>query len=302
MEESAQETLSYIVSTPLNEMLPELLNKALNFGLKVLAALIIYAIGAWLIKWIKKIMSGMFERKHTEKAVASFVSSLVSISLTVILILVVVSALGINTTSIAALLAAGGMAIGMALSGTVQNFAGGIMIMIFKPFKAGDFIVAQGYSGTVTNVSIVNTTLTTTDNRCVILPNGTLSSGSIDNYSQNPLRRIEWSVGVTYGTDAEDVKKALQSIINDDKRIRWVANGAPADPFYALNSLKDSSVEFIVRAWVQQSDYWDVYFQTNEKIYTELPKKGIVFPFPQMDVHIDSKQMNVNFANKQLNS
>lgn len=292
MEESAGEAIKHLASTPLNELLPELGEKALNFGLKVLAAIVIYAVGAWIIKAIKNFLKGMFERKKTDGAVASFISSLVSISLTVILILVTVGALGVNTTSIAALLAAGGMAIGMALSGTVQNFAGGIMLMIFKPFKAGDFIVAQGYSGTVTHVSIVSTTLTTVDNRCVVIPNGSLSSGTIDNYSEFPLRRVEWLVDVEYGSDADVVKKALEEIIDADKRVLYVKRGgAPADPFYALNSLKDSSVQFIVRAWTAQTDYWGLYFDINEKIYTELPKKGIRFPFPQMDVHLDQKQL-----------
>ncbi len=293
MEESAEKAYNFLTTTPMDELIPALGEKLLSFGLKVLAALVIYAIGAWIIKWIKKLLTRMFERKSTDKAVASFISSLVSISLTVILILVTVGALGVNTTSIAALLAAGGMAIGMALSGTVQNFAGGIMLMIFKPFKAGDFITAQGYSGTVTEVSIVSTKLITIDNRVVVIPNGALSGGTIDNYSQNPLRRVEWLVNVKYGTDAEEVKNALKAIIEADKRVLHV-NKAPADPFFALSSMKDSCVQFLMRAWVKQEDYWDVYFSVNEKIYKELPEKGIQFPFPQLDVHLDRTEEQLN--------
>ena len=223
----------------------------------------------------------------TEKAISSFVESLTSISLTIILIIITVGALGVNTTSLAALLAAGGMAIGMALSGTVQNFAGGIMILVFKPFKAGDFIETEnGYSGTVSDVNIFSTKLTTTDNRLIIIPNGSLSNGTINNYSQNKMRRVEWLVGVEYGTAAKDVKAELQEIVDSEKRVLFISTGAPADPLIAVNALKDSAVEYVVRVWVRSEDYWDVYYTLNEKIYTLLPQNGIGFPFPQMDVHI----------------
>ena len=229
----------------------------------------------------------IFERRNTEKAIASFVESLTSISLMVILVIITVGTLGINTTSLAALLAAGGMAIGMALSGTVQNFAGGIMLLVFKPFKAGDFIETQdGFSGTVTDVNIVSTKLTTTDNRIIVIPNGSLSNGTINNYSMNTMRRVEWLVGVEYGTSAEEVKNVLKSIVDGEKRVLYLNTGAPADPLIAINALKDSAVEYVVRVWVKKEDYWDVFYRLNEEIYTVLPSKGINFPFPQMDVHI----------------
>lgn len=271
---------------PLDQILTDLLNDALGFGLKVLAALVIYFIGAWLIKRIKKFLTNLFIRRGTDKAIASFVQSFVSISLTILLIIITVGTLGINTTSLAALLAAGGMAIGMALSGTVQNFAGGIMLLVFKPFKAGDFIEAQGFTGTVSEVNIVSTKLTTTDNRIIIIPNGALSNGTINNFSQNRVRRVEWLVDVEYGSSSEDVKKVLKSIIETDGRALSVAEGAPADPMIELNSLRDSSVQFVMRVWVKSEDYWDVTFAVNDRIYNELPKNGILFPFPQLDVHI----------------
>lgn len=287
IEKSARETIEHIVTTPLNELLPELIKEAINFGIKVLIALLIYLVGAWLIKKIRKMLGRIFERRNTDKAIASFVESLTSITLMVILVIITVGTLGVNTTSLAALLAAGGMAIGMALSGTVQNFAGGIMLLVFKPFKAGDFIETQdGFSGTVTDVNIVSTKLTTTDNRIIIIPNGSLSNGTIKNYSMNTMRRVEWLVGVEYGTSAKDVKKALQSIVNGEKRVLYIATGAPADPLIEVNALKDSAVEYVVRVWVKKEDYWDVYYKLNEEIYTELPLKGINFPFPQMDVHV----------------
>lgn len=287
IEQTAKETIEYIATTPLDQLLPELLKEAINFGIKVLVALLVYFIGAWLIKKIRQMLHRIFEKRKTEKAISSFVESLTSISLMIILVIITVGTLGINTTSLAALLAAGGMAIGMALSGTVQNFAGGIMLLVFKPFKAGDFIETQdGYSGTVTDVNIVSTKLTTTDNRIIVIPNGSLSNGTINNYSMNTMRRVEWLVGVEYGTDAEEVKNVLKGIVDGEKRILYTGTGAPADPLIAVNALKDSAVEYVVRVWVKKEDYWDVYYRLNEEIYTVLPSKGINFPFPQMDVHI----------------
>lgn len=287
IEQTAKETIEYIATTPLDQLLPELLKEAINFGIKVLVALLVYFIGAWLIKKIRQMLHRIFEKRKTEKAIASFVESLTSISLMIILVIITVGTLGINTTSLAALLAAGGMAIGMALSGTVQNFAGGIMLLVFKPFKAGDFIETQdGYSGTVTDVNIVSTKLTTTDNRIIVIPNGSLSNGTINNYSMNTMRRVEWLVGVEYGTGAEEVKNVLKGIVDGEKRILYTGTGAPADPLIAVNALKDSAVEYVVRVWVKKEDYWDVYYRLNEEIYTVLPSKGINFPFPQMDVHI----------------
>ena len=262
--------------------------QAVQFGLKVLAALVIYIIGAWIIKRVKRSMQRMFARKQTDKAMASFISSLVSIVLTVILVIITVSTLGVNTSSLAALLAAGGMAIGLALSGTLQNFAGGLMIMAFKPFKAGDYIEALGYAGTVTEVTIVGTHLTTLDNRKVILPNGALSGGNIVNYSSFPLRRIDVTVSVEYGTPAEACKQRLTEIVREDPRFLDSSTPGAADPVIAVQKLDSSSVNFLIRAWVNTADYWGALFDLNERVYTELPQAGIHFPFPQMDVHIRS--------------
>lgn len=287
IESAARETIEHIATTPIDELLPELMKEVINFGIKVLIALLIYFIGAWLIKKIRKMLHRLFEKRNTEKAIASFVESLTSIALMVILVIITVGTLGINTTSLAALLAAGGMAIGMALSGTVQNFAGGLMILVFKPFKAGDFIETEnGYSGTVTDVNIFSTKLTTTDNRMIIIPNGALSNGTVNNYSMNTMRRIEWLVGVEYGTSAEDVKAALKAIVDAEKRILYKETGAPENPLIAVNALKDSAVEYVVRVWVKKEDYWPVFYMLNENIYTILPQKGINFPFPQMDIHL----------------
>ena len=194
--------------------------------------------------------------------------------------------MGINTTSLAALLAAGGMAIGMALSGTVSNFAGGIMILAFKPFKVGDFINAQGYSGTVQSVTIVNTKILTTDNRLIIIPNGALSNGNIDNYNAMPLRRVDIEVQVEYETDADLCIKLLHSIITKDKRVLDSKTPGAQDPFIALLSMNDSNISFITRSWVNAPDYWPVKFDLNKKIYETLPQNGIHFAYPQLNVTI----------------
>lgn len=265
-----------------------ILEGLLRFGIKVLAAIAIYIIGAWLIKRIKRNLNRVFERKQTDAALASFISSIASITLTVLLIIITISTLGINTTSFAALLAAGGVAIGASLSGTVQNFAGGIMILAFKPFKAGDFIEAQGYIGTVTSVNIVSTSLVMPDNRTVIIPNGALFNGNINNYSKNPVRRVEWEIGVEYGTDAESCMKAILAIITSDERVLDAKTAGAEDPFAKISSLADSSVVFKVRVWCETDNYWDVYFEILTRLYDELPKAGFSFAYPHLDVNIKS--------------
>ncbi len=264
------------------ETLDYIIHGLISFGLKLLAALAIYIIGAWIIRKCKRLVMRIFERRKTEKSLASFVINLISITLTVILIVIAISTLGINTTSIAALLASGGVAIGLALSGTLQNFAGGIMILTFKPFKSGDYIEAQGYSGTVDSIDIFNTKLTTPDNKMIMIPNGTLSNGTINNYSKQQFRRVDWILGVEYGTDFEKAKGIIENIISAEKDTRILSK--PSAPFIGIESLSASSVDIIVKAWVKTSDYWDVFYDYNARFYTELPQNGINFPFPQMDV------------------
>ena len=246
--------VEHIATTPTNELLGELLEKAISFGLKVAAALIIYIVGIWLIRRIKKVLSRVFERKETDAAIASFVQSITSIVLTLILVITSIGVLGVNTTSFAALLAGGGMAIGMALNGTVQNFAGGIMLLIFKPFKAGDYIEAQGFSGTVSEVNIVSTKLRTVDNRVIIIPNGILSNGTIDNYSQQEMRRVDWTVDVEYGASSEEATRLLMSFLTEDERVLNVEKGAPADPFVTLNDFVVEPGTFTAYVGASSSD------------------------------------------------
>ena len=280
-------SINTVSTTPADQLISSLADKAMQFGLKLVAALLIYIVGAWLIKMCRKSLSSVFQRKKTDPAIVSFTTSLITALLWVILIIIAVGTLGVETTSLAALLAAGGMAIGMALSGTVQNFAGGVMILIFKPFKIGDYIEAQGFAGVVSEINITCTKLTTLDNRVIILPNGALQSGSVNNYSRNEYRRVDFVFGVEYGSDSELVKKLILDIAQADSRVLTVEQGAPDNPFVALSSLSPSSVDFTVRLWCKASDYWGVFFDTNEAVYKALPENGIKFPFPQMSVHMN---------------
>ena len=270
-----------------NQFVSTLWHKGLDFGLKLLAAIAIYCIGAWLIKKVGRILRKIFERRGTDKMIVTFVTSLVSIALTVLLVIITVGTLGVDTTSLAALLAAGGMAIGMALSGTVQNFAGGIMLLVFKPFKAGDYIKALGYEGFVVEVNMVSTKIRTHANSIIVLPNGALSGGTIDNFSHKPYHRESWVVGVSYGSDAVKVKEVLTDILKSEPRILDSTRAEVADPVVHLTALKDSAVEFTAYGWVEVDDYWPVFYKINHEIYTRLPENGIQFPFPQLDVHFD---------------
>lgn len=264
-----------------------LLQDVLQFGLKLLAAFAIYIAGIWLIKKVKKILNRSFERKNTDKTIASFTNSLVSVCLTILVIVIAISTLGINTTSLAALLAAGGMAIGMALSGTLQNFAGGIMLLIFKPFKAGEFIEAQGYAGTVNEVNIVSTKLTTTDNKVIIIPNGALSSGTINNYSQNELRRVDISLPISHESDIRAIINCLINYINSCGDARILKEGdfpGAASPAVVLNKIDINSLEVVVKIWVRSENYWDVFYEYNNNFYSLLHESGYEFAANRVNI------------------
>jgi small conductance mechanosensitive channel len=267
-----------------SEYVQELINKGIDLGVEagksIIIAIIIYFVGKGLISLINRMLVGMMVRKNIDPAIQSFTKSLVNILLMVLLVISVVSALGVNTTSFAALLASAGVAVGMALSGNLQNLAGGIVILLFRPFRVGDYIEAQGTGGTVTEIQIFHTILTTADNKKIYLPNGALSSGNITNYSKEPLRRVDFTVGVEYGEDIDKVRKALSDILSMDERVLQ----EPA-PVIVLGSLADSSVNMSVRVWVKSEDYWNVFFQTNETIYNEFNRLGINFPYPQLTIH-----------------
>ena len=262
----------------------QLLSKLLDWGIEVgkdlLGAIIIYIVGRFIIKQVGRLLARILEKRKLEISVQTFLRSLVSILLNLILAFAIVSRLGVETTSFAALLASAGVAIGMALSGNLSNFAGGLIILVFKPFKVGDYIEGQNANGTVREIQIFHTILTTVDNKVIYVPNGALSSNAITNYSKQETRRAEWVFGVEYGEDFEKVKAVLQRIIDADPRILK----DPA-PMIALGALSASSVDIKVRARAKSADYWDVYFDMNKIVYDTFNKEGIGFPFPQLTVH-----------------
>lgn len=267
-----------------SEYIKDLIDKGIDLGVEagksILIAIIIYFVGKALISLVNRMLRGVMDRRKVDPAIQSFLGSLVNILLMILLAISVVSALGVNTTSFAALLASAGVAVGMALSGNLQNLAGGIVILLFRPFKVGDYIEAQGTGGTVSEIQIFHTILTTPDNKKIYLPNGALSSGNITNYSKEPLRRVDFTVAVEYGEDIDKVRKALKDILDKDARVLQ----EPA-PVIVLGALADSSVNMTVRVWVKSEDYWNVFFETNETIYNEFNRLGINFPYPQLTIH-----------------
>jgi small conductance mechanosensitive channel len=255
---------------------------SIDFGLKILAAIVIYIIGRKLIKWLSKLIDKVLSGKNFDQSVASFIRSLVNIILMGVLLLSIVDVLGVKTTSIVALLASVGVGMGLAMSGTLQNFAGGVMILLFRPFKVGDYIEAQGQGGTVKEIQIFNTIIVTVDNRTIYMPNGGLSSNVIVNYNNQKNRRIEWVLNVAYGTNYDKAKAIIDEIVKDEKRI--LASPAPE---IALKALNESSVDIQLRAWVKRDDYWTTYYDINERVYKMFNDKGIDIPFPQLTVHLE---------------
>ena len=275
-----------IRTTPANELLQNTLSSIVKFGLKVLLALLIYIIGAWLIRKTKTLIAKAFEKKKSDSTLSTFILSLVTALLWIVLILAMVGTLGINTTSIAALLAAGGMAIGMAMSGTVQNFAGGIILLAFKPFKVDDYVKIQGFFGRISEITINHTKLITTDNREIIIPNGTIATDTIDNYSSRTPQRLSIKFNVPYGTDFDQVKDILLEMVKQQPKILTKDTPGAKNPKVYLNELNDSNIQIKLRVWIDGKDYKKMTYWLNENIYKEIPKHGISFPFPQLDVHV----------------
>ena len=254
---------------------------ALDFGLKLLICIAVYIIGKKLIRLLNKALGKLMNNRKLDVSAISFLTSLVNILLTVVLLITIVNILGINNSSFLALFASIGVAMGMALSGTMQNFAGGVMILLFRPYRIGDYIQAQGQEGTVKSIQIFNTVLITSDNRTVYVPNGGLSNNIIVNFNNQDIRRIEWSIGVAYGTDYDIAKSIIENILSSDKRIF-----NDPSPYIVLKTLNQSSVDILIRVWVKRSDYWDVYYGINEQIYKVFAAKGIDIPFPHLTVHL----------------
>ncbi len=278
--EAGKEVIEAAKSGQIDQVIDQITTTGIEMGKSVLFAIVLAVAGRYVIKFINRLVAGMLERRNVEPTVQSFLKSFVNITLIVLLIITVVGTLGVNTTSLAALLASAGLAVGMALSGNLQNLAGGIILLFLKPFKVEDFIEAQGVSGTVKAIQIFHTILTTPDNKELFIPNGALSSGNITNYTKNDLRRVDFSIGVEYGTEAEKVKRVTLDLLKQDSRIM-----ADPAPFIAIKELGDNGVIYVIRVWAKATDYWGVFFDTTERIYAEYNKEGIGFPFPQIQIH-----------------
>lgn len=258
---------------------------SLTYGPKLIGAIVVWIIGSFIIKKLIKTFDRILIKQDTDASLRPFLNSLVSIGLKVLLVISVLSMIGVAMTSFIALLGAAGLAVGLALSGTLQNFAGGVIILIFKPFKVGDLIEAQGHKGTVKEIQIFNTILKDLDNKTIIIPNGGLSTSSLINYSTEPNRRVDFSFGIAYGDSVDKAREVLTNLINEDSRIL-------KDPasFIGVGELGDSSVNLTTRVWVAGEDYWGVFFDLNEKVYNAFNKEGISIPFPQMDVHLHKSE------------
>lgn len=345
--------LSTLKNMSFDDLMNRLVNDLVEFTIHLAIALVVFYVGKFVIKKIFQITATVLHRREVDKSLTTFVLSLIKIVLYFILIVTVIGILGINTSSFLAIFASVGVAIGMALSGTLQNFAGGVLILLLKPYRVGDYIEAQGFGGKVVEIQIFSTLICTGDNKTILLPNGALSTGSINNWSRQNYRRVEWSVGISYGDDFNTARDAIVGILTSnplvlkpgveaaDKAKAEEQKAAEAEataeakamqpaagessgrrdgwfrrilnknrerqkerqalreaalsalesqpvtpPAVYISELADSSVNLTVRAWVRTDDYWSVYFDVMERIYTELPGYGVSFPFPQMDVHL----------------
>jgi len=274
------------------ELLQEIMNYAIeitsNFGLKLLTALIVVIVGKQLVKILLKVIKVALEKANTEETVRIFVANLLNTVFTVIIFVAAINQLGVETTSIIALLGAAGLAIGLALQGSLANFASGILIVIFRPYKVGDYIEAGTNAGTVKDIQIFSTVLRTPDNKTIVVPNGSIMDGSITNYSEQPTRRIDIIASCSYEDDLDKVKQVLKTILDSEDREDRILT--EPKPQIAVSELAESSVNFIVRPWVNSSDYLPVMYSLLEQIKKTFDQEGISIPYPQSDIHIHEKK------------
>ena len=254
---------------------------AVTYGLQLLSAVATLVIGLYVVKLVISLIARVFEKSEVDPSLKSFLTSMVSILLRVMVYITALGTLGIEMTTFIALIGAAGLAVGLALSGTLQNFAGGVMILLFKPYKVGDYIEAQGYEGSVKEIQIFVTILTTSDNKTVLIPNGPLANDAMINYSTQANRRVDWTFGIAYGDDLDKAYDVLNRLIAADDRIM-----KEPEPFMAVAELADSSVNIAVRVWVNASDYGSVKFKMNEEVYRSFENEGLSIPYPQMDEHV----------------
>ncbi len=340
--ETLKQGIDQLKNFSLEDFFSSMVERLINFAIDIAIALLVFYVGKFIIKRIYHFVGAILIKRDVDNSLCTFILSFIKIVLYFILIVTVIGILGIETSSFVAIFASAGVAIGMALSGTLQNFAGGVLILLLKPYKIGDYIEAQGYAGTVREIQIFHTIITTYDNKAIIIPNGGLSTSSVNNWSREEYRRIQWEVAISYGDNVDTARKAILDLFDGDQRIitqrtetsaadnvdtatvnnpvaekrpgllrrmfthrhkmaqaieRWneareakineIKPKVTQEPTVLVDALADSSVNLIVRAWVRSCDYWDVFYTYNERIYSELPRHDIHFPFPQMDVHIN---------------
>lgn len=270
-----------------NDAITKIANSFVDFAFKLLIAVVVFYVGRFIIRKLNHFLHSVFVRKNVDASLSTFILSFTQILLYFILLVTIIGILGIETSSFLALFASAGVAIGMALSGTLQNFAGGVLILLLKPYRVGDYIEAQGFAGTVKEIQMFHTIITTPDNKSILIPNGGLSTSSVNNYSREPKRRVDWSVGISYGDDFANASAQIIRILESDPRV--LKDIDAEKPFVGISELGDSAVNLTVRAWTKSSDYWGLYFEMYRRFYAELPALGVNFPFPQLDVHL-SKQ------------
>lgn len=279
------EAVTQLVNMDMHDIWSQIIEWCIWTGIKVVIALLIFYTARWILHRIVKIVDAVLTRRGVEVSLHSFLLTALKTIGYVIIFVILVSVLGFDSSAFIAILASMGLAIGMALSGTLQNFAGGIMLLVLRPYRVGDYIEAQGVSGTVHSIQLFTTIIHTTDKKTIYIPNNVISTSIINNYSTSTTRRCSWRVSATYGDDFDQIREALLEIISRDKRILT----SPA-PVVRIDALADSAVVIEARVWVMNEDYWGVYDSVNEIIYKELPHRGIRFPFPQLDVHLTKEE------------
>lgn len=260
------------------------INYSVEYGLKLIVALLIFLIGKWLAKKIGNGVEAVMERAHVDETLNDLVGSVIYFGLLVVVIMMALETLGVKTTSFLAVLGAAGLAIGLALKDTLSNIGAAVIILVFRPFKVGDFVEAGGATGTVDRISLFTTTISPVDNRTIIVPNSAITAGNIVNFSNKPVRRVDHVVGISYDDDIKKAKEVMYGVIKADERTL-----AEPEPLVAVTDLGDSSVNFTVRAWVKSEEYWPTYFDLIENIKLALDANDITIPYPQMDVHLDKE-------------
>ena len=278
---SIDAAMSSISALTVEEIVKYLTSAGLTIGATIIKVALIWIIGRWLSKRLVTLVKKLMVKKNTDASIQTFLVSLIDIVALIVLLIIIISVVGIDTSSFIALFASAGVAIGMALSGTLQNFAGGVMVLLFRPYKVGDYIEAQGQAGTVKEIQIFNTLLQTPDNRIIIVPNGPLSTGIINNYSREATRRVDFSFSISYGDDFELAKKVLMEIIEKDARILKTP-----EPFIEVGAMATSSINITVRVWCNAADYWGIFFDMNKSVYSTFPAKGLHFPYNTITVNM----------------